>query len=487
MATTGSTQDQLVVSFYNTASNSSYYAKNISGWTSYSIERDFFTPADAFTLELEDDRAPELAKQIQLADQCVFQIVNKTILIGFVDAVEFTYDRNGGQRLRITGRDLLGQVEDSVIFPNLGLGGTTDFQFGVNTTIYDALNKIFSGFAVNNGFTGQTQNIQVEVNDNAGLTFATGFAAGVRIKAKTPAGLAKSIRTNLSHLLKPYKSEKYFDYANRLAQHIGCRIKMAPGSSNTIVVSPPTYDRDQPLQTPYTFTHSKTAPSNQHNNVHSGRMKISYKDQYSVVIMEGTHGQSTFRKQNFKVIAVNELISYNRVDAQGNGISTTNLSANILPQVNTAVQQLTTGVKTQAGTGYGLIAPKENLFSASYAVPLNIDFQSSLYRPYYMLDPSGYTVSELTFLTAHKMCDVQRKFFSLEYVVDGHTQTLANGQTYVFFPNLMAEVYDDTFGQYPLQGTFWIEKVAFTKSRGAGTETHIKLNLPYIYDFDVTD
>src|ERR1700674_2913958 len=91
----------------------------IGNWTSYNVERDFFVPADAFTLVCEDDRADQLNNDIQLGMKVRLRVNNNTVLIGYVDDFQYTYNRSSGKQLTITGRDVLGMASDATVFPNL--------------------------------------------------------------------------------------------------------------------------------------------------------------------------------------------------------------------------------------------------------------------------------------------------------------------------------------------------------------------------------
>jgi hypothetical protein len=95
----------------------------IQNWTSVNIQQDFFTPANTFTLVLEDDRAYQLIKELQLgiAVQMNIQLADGSqypVMTGYNMKYNMTGTRAGGQKLTIMGKDLLGWMEHSVILPS---------------------------------------------------------------------------------------------------------------------------------------------------------------------------------------------------------------------------------------------------------------------------------------------------------------------------------------------------------------------------------
>jgi prophage tail gpP-like protein len=437
----------------------------IGNWTSYDIERDYFTPADAFTFTLEDDRADQLNAELQIGMQVNINVNNNCIMVGFVDSFDYTYSRQSGKKLVLRGRDLLGVIDDATIFPNLGTGGTKDFQFAPSTTLDTIFNTIFTPFGAS-----------IAVDDAPHLTLATAFAFGRKANTtKTPKGLARSLKTQLGHLKKPNKGEKFLGYALRFCTLVGAHIKMAPGTRDTILINCPTYNRSSPVA--YNLQHISIG-NNPGNNIEDGKMHVSYKEQPSALILEGTTGAATFKKQNFKVVSVNEITGYDRRNSDAS-------TAVFLPAVNDAISQLTTGIVSSgnAGTGYYLIPMKEDLYNS---LPNSVvGLQTAFYRPEYMIDESGKTGSELQFTCAKRMAQYQQKYFALDYKVSGHTQ-MVNGSPVVWMTNTMCNVIDDTFDTTnSLSNAYWIEKVTFSKGRSSGTSSTIKLNLPNIYAFDI--
>lgn len=495
--------DQVSVQFDN---NGAF--QNVTNWTTYNIQRDFFHAADGFYLTCEDDRADQLASEIQVGMRLKFYVNNCCIMVGYIDNIELSYERCGrGKVLMIEGRDICGILADAHLYPNLGNGGTTDYQFTPQTTLSQALNTILA-----NGLT-PIKNIVNEdgtpfSSSTAGsLTFATGFGVGVRSRGRTGRGIAKSFASNLARECKPEKCESYLRYASRLAKHAGCFIKCVPGSDDTLFVGPPTYDRTQPAPFYLDHGYSNTAT----NNTQHGRMRVSYKEQPSVIIGEATHGVSTFRKQTFKVACINELTGYN------SGATTLDIN-NAIPNVGNAIGQLTTGVPstntaqvstttnvsrfypaggaagppetvnqttittvTVPPSGYYLLPPNYDLYESLSNTVIGV--QSNFSRPFYYVDYNAQTPEELMIGVAELMADFQDRFFELEYKIDQHSNSGA-----VWATNLMCGVNDQAFapGNKSISNTYWIQRVNFTKSRCGGTETCVVLKLPYTHMINLT-
>lgn len=474
--------------------------KSITNWTSLNVERDYFTPSDAFTLVLEDDREMELQAELQAGMAVKLSIDTHPIMIGYILKYNIKYSKNV-YTLTISGKDLLGYMGQAVCYPNLGHpGSTTNFHFNVNDTIQTALQTIF------NAFTSSVliPNISVEVEDGAYLTFATGFATGVKRKGKTGRGISHSLNKAMGHLTAPNKGETYLAYALRLAKHIGANIKLAPGRQDVVIVSPPTYDRTN--TSPFKLYHYKTKPNNLMNNILSGEMDIDIDGQPSVIIAElATQGSNTYYQSTLKAVVINELTGYPRgINSTGTngalGPLTFNFSgANALvsgsilslseaiPSVQLAINSLTNGQQITidnnsdgyAKTGYILLNPNDDVYNE---LPRTvIAMQTQISCPSYFIDQNAQTLGELRFGAAKAMAEKQEKYFTLKYSVEGWVQ---NGA--IWYPNMMCYVRDEiTSPAYPIDGMFWIRKVNYIKSKDTYI-CNLELSLPYISEFDLS-
>lgn len=442
---------------------SMYYGDDLVA-TSYRVTKDFFGGPDTFNVEFEDDRADQLIDTIAVGMKVTFQAKTsgQLLLIGFVDRFSIAPGRSGGKRLSIVGRDILGLLEDSSLYPNLGDASIQGvFQFKPTDTLEKVVKTIFQSAPNITNF--------VINKDAAGLKASTGFGIGIRQVGKTGRGLAKNFQSNLNHLLKPDESghDTYLSYAQKICTRAGCQVRMLPGSDDTIFVGPPTYDRDN--NPPFSIKRFRI--SNTQSNVLDSRLNINYKDQPSIIIAQTTHGSPGFKKTTQKVVCINEFTGYSRRPQP----SITN-GFNLLPSVKNAIDALTSGTN-----GYVILDTNLDLLAA---IPETlVDMETKVSRPKFVIDHNAQTLDELKFYVAELMAHYQDQYFTLEYEVQGHSQ---NGVYWA--PNLMVDIEDESFHpSKSINGKFWIRKVEFLRDRHSGTRTRLTINLPYIHVYNVTN
>ena len=486
-------------------------------FTSYNVEQDFNTPSDAFTFITEDgDQIKNIYENIYIGIHIGIYVNSNCIILGYIDNFDLVYNRNGGIRLTLTGRDLLGIAAQTHLLPNMGTSAATNFQFPATTTYQQAFSQIFqaglypvSNYNPQNAATFSPP-VVMAAND-ASLSVISGGKIGLSVFRRTGRGLIKSINTAVNHLMKPDLRHTHTDtvlgYADKLAKSIGCKIKCAPiNGIETIYINPPSYDREG--ATPYAITHLQNQPTQ--NNVIDGKIKIDYKNQPTVIIGQITHSDPQFRQQTYKVICVNEITGYQNLNGlvQANpttgqdALQYTNLEkATVKSQVQYVIDQLTSGQVSSGATitttvnnpspsaqptttttniapGYQILNPNMDLAKAYFSIQGSImPFTLSPFnRMEYYEDTSAWTVDELQFAVAEKMADYQDQYLTLEYTVKGHT---VNGA--VWQPNVLCTVQDDITGLAPFSGTFWIQKVNFIRSRNEGCLTKLTLKLPYTH------
>ncbi len=369
------------------------------------------------------------------------------MLSGFLDRVSYNYSKSGGTRLVLEGRDALGMVSDACAFPNIAGSAANNYQFKPSDTLEAVLTQIFSSFGID----------IITIDDSAGLTAATGFKMGLKVKGKTAKRRTKSLSASLNHLLKPNRGEGYLEYALRIVKLAGMNIKLVPGTNDSLFVGSPVYDRDQ--SSPFQLVRSLSSP--QLNNILSGEMRVDGSKQPSVIIGEMTSGVPVYRKQSYKVVQVNELTGYIRGEQQ--------ILPNAIQSVRDAVESLTQGENSK---GYELLVANDLLTASLPNTIINQVFATS--RPKYYADDNAHTPEELAFGVMRMMAEHQDKYFCLRYEVLGHSQ---NGA--VWQPNILCSVSDDTFDPGAGASTnYWIRKRTLTKSRGQGTRTSLDLSLP---------
>ncbi len=92
-------------------------------------------------------------------------------------------------------------------------------------------------------------------------------------------------------------------------------------------------------------------------------------------------------------------------------------------------------------------------------------------RPLYLYDAEARNIEQLKNFAKREMAQLQKRSLSVSYEFDGHSQ---DGT--VFAIDTLIDVEDEIGGVF---GPMWVESVTFTKSRSAGTRTHLTLILPH--------
>lgn len=84
--------------------------KAYGNWTRYQIERDFFSPADGWSVELGDPTDAQV-DAVAEGETVTLMLGNKVLLRGWVETRSLSSDR-GGDRLTLAGRDLAAPLVD---------------------------------------------------------------------------------------------------------------------------------------------------------------------------------------------------------------------------------------------------------------------------------------------------------------------------------------------------------------------------------------
>lgn len=419
---------------------------NIQNFTSYTLDADFFVPADAFSLSIEDDRADELNNKIVIGSPLVISINDAPQLIGYVEKVDYHYVRGAGSQLHISGRDTLGLMSDAITPPNNTFTNTT--------TIKQILTSLFADFGITTG--------KYSISDIAEMSVATAGLVGSANRGKTPKAVAKSWLRQINRQIKPRKEEGYLEYAMRICKEVGLNIKLLPGTTKAYV-NTPIYDRTSPplfaLNNRFS-TNGSGSPKQ--NNIKSGNLSFDYTRQPSVIISEMSGAQQpSFEINQQKVLMVNDLIGYNAF-------------GDLYDELQAIVDKYS---KTY---GYYLIPPSQGLSDAVPNLLVNQpDVIGTIARPMYLFDEHATNQDELIFFTLEKMSKHQDAFMHLEYEVKDHSFN-----KYIWQVNQMVSVSDDRLEMY---SNYWIKRRTFSKSRDHGTTTRLVLSLPYIWNFFATD
>jgi hypothetical protein len=427
----------------------------IDNFTTYSLESDFFVACDSFHLTIEDDRAEQLNKQIQVGSPIVISVDNHAQLAGYVDKITLSYSRGGGSTLSISGRDYLGAMSDATCNPNL--------KYTSQQTIKSILEDLFDIFA-----------LTPTISNAAQLTVATGGYVGTATHSKSAKGAAKSWARKINRQIKPAKEEGYLEYAMRLSKEVGLNIKMMPGTT-FVSVNTPTYDRDTG---PDFFLTNKAANDvfvdKATNNIIDGSMSADWQKQPSCIISELAGGSSnpTYRRDIPKIIQVNEIVAF-KTDVQHEDVGIK----------DKWITHLQDDIKSIIIDGLGPDSKLEPLNGGlMFSLPTllqNQPYVGNVCRPMFSFDSEGSSAEELEFFAMSKMAKHQNEFLNLEYTVKDHKN---NGK--IWNVDTMTVINDTRLQVF---GIFWLQKRIFSKSRSGGTITKLQFRLPYVYNFYATE
>lgn len=475
MTSSSAQNDTMSLAFFNSTntlvqtvsfSASSSGITPIGNFTSLNLENDYFIPSNGLTFVIEDSNVFFLTISLQRGFKVKCTVNGNPVFIGYIWDYDLEYNRSGGTKMTVRCKDLLEYMAQGTMYPNMGTTSQTNYHFEATTTLYAALQTIANDFAK----ATDSGSIKIAFDNSQSLTFATGFAVGVRSTGKTPASRTKSLTSQLNSLTTPMKGESYLAYMSRLAKHAGGNLKMDTSNDNTIFCKPPTYDRSNP--TPFQLIHYLTAPNNQNNNVIDAKFKFSLEKQPSVVIAEAnTQGDGKFYQGSVKGVAINELTGYPLQAGTPQPIQ----------NVQTAITALTNG---QLGTGYVLAPFNGQLYQQRANMFIDIDTQVSM--PFYTVDYNAHTNDEISFAASKILAEHQDKYVEFIYRVQGWTMPGTNA---VWQPDMMVNITEEIFApastrfqQFPM----WIKKINLMKTRNGGTETEITCTLPYTHNFEMT-
>lgn len=79
---------------------------------SYSFSSSILIPVDTFSFDFVAPDGPALNKQIKEGDICILSANNLQLAQGIIDQTEVEHDGEFGEKASLTGRDLMGQLED---------------------------------------------------------------------------------------------------------------------------------------------------------------------------------------------------------------------------------------------------------------------------------------------------------------------------------------------------------------------------------------
>lgn len=450
--------DTVALQFINPITGS-VVGTDIGNSTSIHLEKDFFVPSNSLTFQIEDDRIGQFQSFLQIGWIVQLFINGKLNMIGYIFNYHLTYSKSSGTSLTVQCKDLLEYMAQSTVYPNFGINSNYNVHFQPTDSIQYCLRTIAQSFWNETQIGTGASNIRIITDNNENLTVASGFQSGLKIHGKST---AKSIASAQNHLTTPYKGESHLAYMLRLAKLAGACIKMSNITPYTILVSSPTYKR-QDAGSPFAIYHCQSAPNNQSNNTIEASISYNFDHQPSVVIIEAnTTGDGSFHLATAKGVILNALTA---VDDRGT----------VLPTVSLAIANLTTG---HLGASYQRADFNQDLFNQRSSMGVNLSTSFSL--PYYSVSSNAHSAEEAKFAAEEYLAECQDKYVEMTYKVAGWTMP---GTGYVWQPDMMVNVVDDILFPNSAQKPFqmWIKKVEFTRSRHEGTISVLTLSLPYTH------
>lgn len=405
----------------------------IDRWTSYEFGSDFLTPADGFSFTYEPgDTSQAVVKKI-LADFAIGTEVTLRVDgaiqgVGYIDDIDIRGSKDTGLQVDIEGRTKIGYAVDACVDP-----GTV---FPKDSTLEDFLLKLYSPFGFDNIF----------IDNDAGREIATSnirhkvkrtYSTGKRRKRHKHAAVNPLNKYTLDTQLKPYPGEGVHAFATRVAHRHGLWIWC--DSTGNLVVSRPNYDQDAIYQL---VRKSGDATAAQFNNIKSGGVRRSGKDQPSAIFAASQAGSSPdFLRSTRKLYAINPAVYSDDLADLKNRYS--------------SVRQI------------DVLYPSLTVPTVKYG------------RPIFLYDPESRTEEQLEAFIRRELALRIRKAVVATYVVDGHVSNGAawNVDTIAVIDDDWADVHD----------TFWIISRKFRKNRRAGTETHLELIQKGAIDFAVPE
>lgn len=93
-------------------------------------------------------------------------------------------------------------------------------------------------------------------------------------------------------------------------------------------------------------------------------------------------------------------------------------------------------------------------------------------RPKCIKDADCANQKQAEFMAAKEIADSRRAGSALEYTVSGHTAPRIGGGRVTWAPDMVVEVDDDMIG---VKGSYWVDRVHFSRSIGNGTTTQLVL------------
>lgn len=391
----------------------------VDRWTSYSFNSHFLTPADGFSLTVENPRLdPIMEDGLVPGAKVQLRVAGCTQATGYLDSVERTATRSGGIVWTLEGRDALGQAVDSGIDPRE--------QFKETETLQDLLVRVFEPF----GWGAS----QIQVDEGADQQIKTGR------KLRQPRKPTKHPRASKLPQLRPNNGEGAYEFAARVAKRFGMQI-WPSADGLTLYVGKPDFEQEA------TFTLIRKR-GGARNNILDGSAKFDMTEQPSFIVADGFSGGGAFGKSKLRIIALNPAMAITEAQA-------------------TAV-----GSKFKTAKVVNFLDPKGRVLQfAPYPYPNA--------KPLYLHDENSKTEEQLEAFARREMMARVRKSLTYHVTVSGHGQASGGGPLVPWTVGAVVDVQDEVTGVIE---PMWVLSRTFEKNRDAGTRTRLELIRLYSLD-----
>lgn len=410
---------------------------------SYSVNSHFLTPTDGFHFVVGDEQlTDELLDLLIPGRKCQLFIDGAIQMTGYIDRVDTTGDRSGGNVVTVAGCDVFSPVVRSEIDPRR--------RFPDKMPLDELLKDILTPFGFTKFEIDNTENIEVAANR------AIRSIKGGKAKRKHPRRV-RSTKTLKKYALAkthPHHGETFYQFLGRLLNRE--ELWMWPNvEGDGIIVSTPNYDQDPVAQ----LRRKRRGATN--NILHGGVIRDGT-DQPSHIFATGRVPPHELQHSKMIVVVDNPL-------------------TNIQDTVGGAPQRLENGnaagsfseASSKVLFSDAVLQSHQELYKWTTRIPTQpIDvvntFASLVSRPKYVKDDDSHTQAQLEAFAKRQMSLHLRHAIRLEYTIMGHR--FENGV--IPQVDLIVDVSDD---RSRWDGPAWILSRTFHKSRNGGTTTDLEL------------
>lgn len=395
----------------------------VENWTEYTINQNFLTPADSWSLTLAqgDGAAEDILRALRGGEQIHFFINGRLQMCGYVDVVATAADRSQGSVFHLEGRDSFGPLVDGCVDPRL--------VFRPEDTLAKIVGSVLADF----GFTN------VIIDNAANRAIQTGGDRGI---PKTSKG--KDLKRYRAFQCKPHPGEGAFQFLARICSRYGLWLwPSADGQS--VIVGHPDFDQSPTY-------HVNVKREGAITNVLRATSHKDWGEQPSAIVATARGDGNVFNRSNLCMFILNELVS--------SDATTGKMNAGVLK----ALAKIPDALEVRKST------PIKST---------NTWMTSKVARVMYLHDDESVTPEQLAFFLRRELAHRQRK--SLTYTVE------AMGHTFLGVPwavDTIAKIDDDYNN---VQENLWVMGRTFTKSRQGGTKTSVEFIRPGTLDFEDPD